>query len=341
MVARQTPSISVEFAWSQSKSVSMRIRQLLVCLTLALSVAVGLASTVWAQRLRAWDDYGLPDSSTFASYFRQHATLRLGPEQRLPNGVSWRLVTELGSGITMPRLTWMRDRQRLLAANRLLEHLHAGEMLIEAAWRHSVEEYYWAQEPAIAPLLLRDLAAEHAIIQKDVTLTYAGKRLISLFAGGWFFSSGSHPPDWLRALTFDLETAAMVEVTPCPSVGHSPGDRNPLFRYGPLLDLCDKATYRRFVSLVREIDDAQPVRHLPREASDRSTGCWLEDPGQPLIREDQEYVLYLTFAGLAVQVSGSECPSARTPDNPIIVPYHRLEAFMLPGPWRDELLRTP
>jgi hypothetical protein len=113
------------------------------------------------------------------------------------------------------------------------------------------------------------------------------------------------------------------------------------FRYGGLLDLCDAADYRRFVSLVREIDDARPARHLPPEAGDRTKGCWRENPDQPLVREDQEYVLYLTFAGLAVHVADDYCPDARRPDNPVIVPYRRLEPFMLPGPWRDELLSLP
>jgi hypothetical protein len=130
----------------------------------------------------------------------------------------------------------------------------------------------------------------------------------------------------------------MMQVTPCPGGGHSRGDRNPLFRYGRLLDLCDEALYRRFVSLVREIDEKRPVRHLTRDEPDRSKGCWLEDPDQPLVREDQEYIVYLTFAGLAVHVSGPECPAVRTPDNPIIVPYGPLKPFMLPGAWRDELL---
>jgi hypothetical protein len=113
------------------------------------------------------------------------------------------------------------------------------------------------------------------------------------------------------------------------------------FRYGSLLDLCDAAEYRRFVSPVREIDDARPARHLPPDEPDRTKGCWRENPDQPLVREDQEYVLYLTFAGLAVHVADDYCPDARRPDNPIIVPYRRLESFMLPGPWRDELLKLP
>lgn len=315
----------------------MRSLPLLFRLIFALLVSLGFAPTGQAQQLDSWDDFGLAERSTNASFFRQHATLRLGREHRLPNGISWRLLTDVASGIAMPRLTWMRDRQRLLTANQLLEQLHGGEMRLEASWRLTLQEAY-AQDLMTPPALLRDVATRPAIVQKDVALTYASERLVSLMVGGWFVSPGSHPPDLLRGVTFDIQTATMMQVTPCPGAGHSPGDRNPLFRYGRLLDLCDKASYRRFVSLVKEIDDAQPMRHLSWEASDRSAGCWLEDPGQPLIREDQEYVLYLTFAGLAVQVSGPECPPVRTPDNPIIVPYHRLESLMLAGPWRDELL---
>jgi len=74
---------------------------------------------------------------------------------------------------------------------------------------------------------------------------------------------------------------------------------------------------------------------------DRTKGCWRENPDQPLVREDQKYVLYLTFAGLAVHVADDYCPVVRRPDNPIIVPYPRLAPFMLPGPWRDELLARP
>ena len=40
----------------------------------------------------------------------------------------------------MPRLTWMRDRLRLLEANRWLEEVHGGDMLLEATWRRSVRQ---------------------------------------------------------------------------------------------------------------------------------------------------------------------------------------------------------
>lgn len=216
-------------------------------------------------------------------------------------------------------------------------------MLLDAGYR---EERRRATTEFMEPGPLRDsIRAGPALFQGDVGLTLAGGRLMSLFSGGWYPSGGSDSPDFLRGLTFDLDAATVTHVSSCDSGRRYGSDggtpRTYRFRYGSLLDLCDAADYRRFVSLVREIDDARPARHLPPEESDRSKGCWRENPDQPLVREDQEYVLYLTFAGLAVHVADDYCPVARRPDNPVIVPYRRLEPLMLPGPWRDELLSLP
>jgi hypothetical protein len=59
-------------------------------------------------------------------------------------------------------------------------------------------------------------------------------------------------------------------------------------------------------------------------------------------------VLYLTFAGLAVQFTFffpesdmGGCALFRTVLNPVIVPYRELQTFMHPGAWRDELLALP
>jgi hypothetical protein len=108
-----------------------------------------------------------------------------------------------------------------------------------------------------------------------------------MVSGGRFLSPGSRPPTFLRGLTFDLDTDTMTHVAPCPDSGRGYGagfgePDNYRFRYGDLLDLCDPAAYRRFVALVREIDDARPVRHLARSENDRRKGCWLEDPIVPL-----------------------------------------------------------
>src|SRR5580698_3865771 len=311
---------------------------------LALAVAIVVAAAVGAQAQPKydWDVPDMPDPSTWASYFRQHAQRQLGPEQRLPNGVAWRLVTDTHSTIAMPRLTWMRDRRRLRTANRLLEQIHGGEMQLDALNR---EANWRAAASFTPPFPSRDYIRNNpSFFQADVGLTLAGGRLMSLFSGGWYPSGGSSSPSFLRGLTFDLDAATVTHVSFCDARHYGrDGDtpRTYRFRYGSLLDLCDAADYRRFVSLVWEIDDARPARHLPPEAVDRTKGCWRENPDQPLVREDQEYVLYLTFAGLAVHVADEQCPDERRPDNPVIVPYRRLAPLMLPGPWRDELLARP
>ena len=314
-----------------------------------LSLALSLVALPFAARLSLaenfydWSRYEelgeLPDRSGWADYFREKAQIRLGPEHRLPNGVSWRLLTDLTSGIAMPRVTWMPDGRHLRTANRLLDTVHGGEMLVEARERQAYEKFmrqYNLQGP---------LPVEHALKQWDVGLTYAGRRLMSLMAAAYATTGGPDTPGYLRGLTFDLEKGTITAVAACPGrpypYGSPKAEGRPSdywFAYGDLLQLCDAATYRNFVALVKEFDDARPARHLPPTVSDRTKGC-VEGPETPLVREKQEYALYLTFSGLAVQIGGTECPVARRPDNPIIVPYRRLEPLMQPGPWRDELLR--
>lgn len=315
-----------------------RCRFLLWCASFLLAAAA--IETSAAARDYDWDRYRLPDPSQWETYFRSHARLQLGPERRLRNGISWRLVTDAASGIAMPRLTWMPDRRRLGAANRLLEKIHGGEMQAERiGWHEVVEsENAFRRNAGVSPLSDR-----HGLYQKDIGLTYVGQRLMSLMEAAQFAWAGNHPDDLVRGLTFDLDKGLVALVSSCDSAqryGFHERDYprgNFTFRYGDLLDLCDPDRYRTFITLVKEIDDARTARHLSPSANDRAKGC-VEYPDHPLVREQQEYVLYLTFAGLAVQVSGGECPTFRTPDNPIIVPYRQLESFLLPGPWRDELL---
>jgi hypothetical protein len=275
-------------------------------------------------------DLGPP--SGWADYFKENARIRLGPERRLPNGVSWRLLKDLRSGIAIPRVTWMPNRHHLRTANQLLATVHGGEMLVESNERRVWQQY------------THHALQGHALEQWDVDLTYVGPRLMSIMSGAYSLTGGSGTPGYLRGLTFDLEKGTMTAVSACsggphpyatPKAAGRPSDY--WFVYGELLQLCDEISYRNFVALVKEVDDARPARHLPPTVSDQTKGC-VEWPHQPLVREEQEYALYLTFSGLAVQIGGSECPVARRADNPIIVPYRRLKPFMLPGPWRDELL---
>src|SRR5688572_17711107 len=44
-------------------------------------------------------------------YYRSHARVRLGRERRVSNGVAWRLLIDMPTGLAIPRITRMPDRQ--------------------------------------------------------------------------------------------------------------------------------------------------------------------------------------------------------------------------------------
>ena len=281
-----------------------------------------------------WSDNVTEDPSSWANYFRQNAQILLGPERRLANGASWRLQTDRVTGIAYPRLTWMPDRNHLLAANRLLERAHGGELLVERRLQEiqeNVKHIYIALNGEAPP--------PHPMLEQgSVDLTYAGNRFMSLQASAIEYSGGSHPTTYLRGLTFDLRAEAIVELKPCP--GRAADIYAGPFRYGDLLDLCDGTHYRDFINLVRRIDLKSGRRRVGKSPYNPLESC-VDWPDRPIFREDQEYVLYLTFSGLAIQAAGGDCPVKPTPDNPVIVPYRDLIPFMKPGPWRDELLSLP
>src|SRR5215204_1510853 len=89
------------------------------------------------------DDALLAD---LATYYRLHAKVRSGPEQRLANGVTWRLLTDIRTGAAAPRIVWMADQKALLKANALFEAVH-GEALVQYELRdlhrRHAELYGW------------------------------------------------------------------------------------------------------------------------------------------------------------------------------------------------------
>jgi hypothetical protein len=277
----------------------------------------------------------LPDPATWADHFKKYARVQLGKEQRLPNGVAWRLLTDTGTGISMPRLTWMPDARSVRTANDMLDKVHGAEMLMdEAEWRSLQDVNEYRRREGIPPLRFR-----HAIVQDDVRLTYASKRLVSLVELALLQSEGNHWPAIMRGLTLDLERAEIFHVETCPDTIQvygsrlRPGEGNYRFRYGELLNLCEQESYRKFIALVKAHapPPARPNAFFIRECP--------ENLDHPHIAEDQEYILYLTFQGLAVQAASWICPIRGAPPNVVIVPYQDLEPFMQPGPWRDELLK--
>lgn len=302
-----------------------------------LAVLIGCAPAVWAQHT-AYDlstTYNA-DEPWRAAYFWQHARIQLGPEQRLPNGVSWRLLTDAGTGLAMPRLTWMPNKRRLAAANRLLDMVQGGDMLIEKdQWRIVELENDFRKRLGALPLDLR-----RTLEQKDVGLTYAGTRFMSIMESLIVYPSGSLAQVIARGLTFDLDNNTVAHVTECTGAKKPYGEGDPdsfLFRYGEWLQFCDQMTYRKFIALLEETADRLQRRLQPPKESEVSARCSIQFD-RPLIQEERRYFMYLTFEGLAVQLLANECPTRRTADNPIIVPYPSLEPFMGPGPLRDELI---
>lgn len=312
----------------------------------ATLVLAGLTSESAANYVGAyygWSEHISADRSTWAGYFRRNARIELGPERRLPNGVSWRLLTDRLTGVPTPRVTWMPNRERLLAANRLLDMVQGGDMMVVKEEERRLNElnHYRVKEMG-APAL-----DQRPVFAWDVELTYVGARLMSMVANASTWGEGRYSTYRLqRGLVFDLQAGTMAHVGACPGGSEVYGfrpDYSPetperfVFRYGELLDLCDPARYRDFIAVLKQAEARGRYRHLDPSPIYKSDAC-IEYPEIPVFQEKQEYILYLTFSGLAVQATGRHCPLQRTPDNPVVIPYRDLAPFMLPGPWQEELL---
>jgi len=288
-----------------------------------------------------WEDgpHAVPDRATWAAYYRQNARARLGPEQRLPNGVTWRLHIDIGTKLAMPRITSMPDAQSTWTANDMLDMLHGGALLFARAMRQWLEDIDRARRRSEEDSRNRD----RAVLQTDVGLTYATSTLVSLV------DLGLVPDERIgrrivRGLTLDLRSCEMFRAEACLRSDHayaSEGDYS--FQYGKLLRVCDWDTYLKFVDLLQ----AQAALVAKRTAGiTDSTAAWCSEKAGRFIDKYQEIALYPTFSGLAVhntafrpKLRNSDCVLKRSAVNPVIIPYRELEPFMIPGPWRDELLR--
>jgi hypothetical protein len=290
-----------------------------------------------------WEDgsYAVPDQATWAAYYRNQAHLRLGPEQRLPNGVVWRLHVELASRLAMPRIVSMPDAQSVRTANGLLDMVHGGALLFAMHVRRQLDaENALRREEGEQPL-----EYDRPIIQTDVGLTYATPTLMSIVDLGVVPTDRRIAKRIIRGLTFYLRTGEMFRVEGCPGneggYGARSGDYR--FRFGKLLQLCETETYLRFVQLL----SARSVMATERSArSHDSRTAWCSETGGRVVAPHQEIVLYLTDRGLAVRntefgfiPARDNCVLERSTVNPLIIPYREVEPFMIPGPWRDELLK--
>src|SRR5262245_17416151 len=133
---------------------------------LALVLIIWLAASPSRASLDGWDvgDYVAPDQAKWLAYYGKNARPRLGPEQRLPNGVSWRLHEDVGTKLAMPRITWMPDAQSMRTANSMLDSVQGGAMLFSAAMGQELEQLNeWRRGRGEYPL-----EYDRPVVQTDV-----------------------------------------------------------------------------------------------------------------------------------------------------------------------------
>lgn len=268
-----------------------------------------------------------------AAYFWRHARIWLGPEARLPNGISWRMVTDLNTAIALPRITWTSNRYRLLTADRLLDRLHGKALVQATATKSQAPGPYsgWREQTADRPFK-----------QTDVALGYASSTLVSFINLGFWRPEGTGVPRFMQGVVLDLEAGSIF------SVQRYGGEREPFgllrygFRLGNLIEACDLPSYDKIIAMLvtraTRVADAEMKSHDPNvarcaESTKRSIGS------------DQEIQLYLTFDGLAIYNTEFQptadlafCALRLSAVNPVVIPYRDLEPFMTPGPLKDELL---
>src|SRR6267154_2211586 len=111
-----------------------------IALALVLLVLAAPASHASFDAMDVPGYYLKEDQATWAAYYRSHARVRLGPEQRLANGVSWRLHIDVGTRLAMPRITWMPDARRIWTANAMFDMAQGGAMLVSRAAGRELDE---------------------------------------------------------------------------------------------------------------------------------------------------------------------------------------------------------
>lgn len=275
-------------------------------------------------------------TADLAAYYRLHANVRLGPEQRLANGVTWRLLTDGRTGVKTPRITWMPDRTSMLKANALFDVIQ-GAALVDYdrldLERRKAELYGWSSsEPPIA-------IKPPYFIPEKVAVTYVTSRLVSYVEVRREVRMNSMGIE-VYGRVLDLEQDRIRELEPCGPRGDDRGN----FRFGELLDVCLDEAYERFMALwTRKVRDA--IAKARARGDERSVQCGesMEPLDSPAGRR---IALYLTPAGVAVFNVYPWTPNSakycalydNVAVNPIILSYQELEPFLKPGPWRDDVL---
>lgn len=282
-----------------------------------------------------------------ADFYRKHARIQLGVEKRLPNGISWRLQTDIATGVSLPRLTWIPHAHDMIAANHMLDAVQ-GKLLVDSTFAsEKIGEWnIWARGLGL-PFRRED----HPLTQTRTEVTYASSGLVSIVDLGFWASEGSYVQRHLHGLTIDIGRHRLYEIASCAgddvpyASSDIAGEDRYLFRLGDFLKVCDAQDYRRFVNLLEAKAEEQARLMLGSQQEDVKHCLWHYIGDKKTVGENDELVLYLTFAGLAVHTTTfwpnsdqTLCVISHSPLNPVIIPYRDLASFMRPGRIRDELL---
>jgi hypothetical protein len=307
----------------------MRSRLVTAALILTFLAAAGVRNEVCALPERPepqcegkWSDTSdtrvLDD---LGAWWRQYGRPAPRPEQRLANGVAWRLHVDAPTGIAQPRITWMTDVGAMRRANRLFDALHACGAVIAGNLPR-----IW-QVPG------------------SVRLTYATPQLASsIEVGGARLEERDKELPVPDGYILDLVRGEIVGLGRCDreSKLHTLADR---FALDGLLDTCAPGAHDRFLALwKREVEATARLPSYRRDVEAKARYCSIDL--QIKWVGDLLFGLHLTLSGLAVRIvwmwprsARSSCTDLNSPYDTVIIPWHDLEPFLKPGPWRDELLK--
>lgn len=288
---------------------------------------------------------GPANRKMWADYYAKHVRVRLGKEQRLPNGVSWRLLIDQRTGIAMPRITWMPDRKSMEIANGMLDALHGWAVKAARAEaksnRETVQEILTDRpDSELSYLVLRPF--DRSVVQADIALTYATDILVSLVDLADVMAPGANYfPRSMRGLILDLRRNLVFAAEACPGREKYDGITTDgiFFQLDGLLQFCDEASLDAFHDFIH--DKAKSAL----AAAAGSKDPFIQRCRKPYLAIDQRFVFFLTSNGLAVHATEYwahaliDCALRRSSVGTFVIPYRDLEPFMKPGPMRDELLR--
>jgi hypothetical protein len=288
-----------------------------------------------------FDFWSSSEGAKFARYYRAHARISpqsaAEPERTLANGVRWRLLVDETTGMRMPRITWMPNRQNMAAANDFLEKAHGAGIAegqsFNRRWLGNNTMRATQGLPPYSPLPL----------QSDVELTYATDRFVNYIDFGKEETSEKHFSGRGAVRIFDIRTGAVYPFGLCP-VHYAWGRQGYEFTIPinsvPPFAVCDDAASHAFDGVVmRWASAAIPAReheHQPVHGCHRTA--------HQLARWGLGADYYLTAAGLAIILDDS-WPIGRPTNcllstgDPVVIPYAALRRFMRPGPLGDELLK--